>query len=94
MPLSYQKFQIWLVIEAGLILSIIATNALFLFLRALFPQKNELKMEAISNTHTEETDYIVAQQFLIGYMNNLTVPLLLGLILEIIVMMDANTNIT
>jgi uncharacterized protein YpmB len=94
MPLSYQKFQIWLVIEAGLILSIIITNALFLFLRALLPQKNELKMEAISNTHTEETDYIVAQQFLIGYMNNLTVPLLLGLILEIIVMMDANTNIT
>ena len=51
-------------------------------------------MGAISNTHTEETDYIVAYQFLIGYMNNLTVPLLLGLILEIMVIMDSNTNIT
>ena len=81
-------------IEAGVILSIIITNGLFLSLRALFQQKNTLQMGAISNTHTEETDYIVAYQFLIGYMNNLTVPLLLGLILEIMVIMDSNTNIT
>lgn len=81
-------------IESGVILSIIITNGLFLSLRALFQQKNTLQMGAISNTHTEETDYIVAYQFLIGYMNNLTVPLLLGLILEIMVIMDSNTNIT
>ena len=39
MPLNYQKFQIWLVIEAGMIMSIFLTNMLFLFLRALLPQK-------------------------------------------------------
>lgn len=94
MPLGYQKFQVWLVIEAGLIFSIIITNGLFLVLRALVTQKGKLKNNNISKTHTEETDYIVAHQFLIGYVNNLTVPLLMGFILDIMVRQDANTNIT
>jgi hypothetical protein len=50
-------------------------------------------MPTISNTHTEETDYIVAHQFLIGYMNNLTVPLFLGLIVMEMAYRDKNTNI-
>lgn len=94
MPLNYQKFQIWLVIEAGMIMSIFLTNMIFLFLRALLPQKGEFSMPTISNTHTEETDYIVAHQFLIGYMNNLTVPLFLGLIVMEIAFKDKNTNIS
>jgi hypothetical protein len=77
MPLSYQKFQIWLLIEAGLILSIITTNSRFFSVRALFPQQNSLNMGAIPNTHSEETDYIEVQQILIGYVNILSVPLLL-----------------
>ena len=93
MPLNYQKFQIWLVIEAGMIMSIFLTNMLFLFLRALLPQKGTLSMPTISNTHTEETDYIVAHQFMIGYMNNLTVPLFLGLIVVEMAYRDKSTNI-
>jgi hypothetical protein len=50
-------------------------------------------MPSISNTHTEETDYIVAHQFLIGYMNNLTVPLFLGLTVMEMAYRDKNTNI-
>jgi hypothetical protein len=94
MPLAYQKFQIWLVIEAGMILSIFLTNMVFLFLRALLPQKNKLEMPSIKKTHTEETDFIVAQQFLIGYMNNLSVPLFLGMIVVQMSSRDASTNIS
>ena len=94
MPLAYQKFQIWLVIEAGMILSIFLTNMIFLFFRALLPQKGFLRMDSIRKTHTEETDYIVAQQFLIGYMNNLTVPLFLGMIVRQMSSRDASTNIS
>jgi hypothetical protein len=60
MPLSYQKFSVWLVCEAGMNLAIIITNVIFLALRALFEQKGIMTMETISRTHTEETDYIVA----------------------------------
>ncbi len=51
-------------------------------------------MDSIRKTHTEETDYIVAQQFLIGYMNNLTVPLFLGMIVRQMSSRDASTNIS
>jgi hypothetical protein len=51
-------------------------------------------MLTISNTHTEETDFIVAQQFVIGYMNNLSVPLFLGIIVKQMASRDANTNIS
>lgn len=60
MPLGYQKFQMWLAIEAGLIMAVIAVNSVFLFLRALFTQRGFTEIPAISRTHTEETDYIVA----------------------------------
>ena len=50
-------------------------------------------MPSISNTHTEETDYIVAHQFMIGYMNNLTVPLFLGLTVVEMAYRDKNTII-
>ena len=50
----------WLAIEAGLILAVIAVNSVFLFLRALCKQRGSMESEAISRTHTEETDYIVA----------------------------------
>jgi hypothetical protein len=36
MPLDYQKFQVWLVVEAGMIAAIILSNCLFLFLRSFF----------------------------------------------------------
>ena len=36
MPLSYQKFSIWLTIEAGMIVAVVMTNAIFLALRAIF----------------------------------------------------------
>lgn len=51
-------------------------------------------MPTISRTYTEETDYIVAQQCLIGFMNNLTVPLLIGLIVFKMANRDQNTNIS
>jgi hypothetical protein len=50
----------WLAIEAGLIMAVIAVNSVFLFLRALFAQRGFTEIPAISKTHTEETDYIVA----------------------------------
>ena len=40
-------------------------------------------MPTISRTHTEETDYIVAQQFTIGFINNLSCPKFLAMILAI-----------
>lgn len=83
-----------MVIEVGLIFSIIITNSIFLVLRVLFEQKGKLANSQISKTHTEETDYIVAHQFLIGYVNNLTVPLLIGLILDFVAFKDENTNIS
>ena len=51
-------------------------------------------MPRITNTQTEETDYIVANQFLIGYVNNLTVPFFLGLIVIGMATLDKNTNIS
>jgi hypothetical protein len=51
-------------------------------------------MQSITNTQTEETDYIVAHQFLIGYVNNLTVPFFLGLIVIGMATLDKNTKIS
>ena len=77
-----------------MIMSIFLTNVVFLFLRALLPQKGFASMPRITNTQTEETDYIVAHQFLIGYVNNLTVPFFLGLIVIGTATLDKNTKIS
>jgi hypothetical protein len=50
-------------------------------------------MQAISCTHTEETDYIVAQFFLLGYLNTLTTPLVISLLLLAFINYDFYTNI-
>jgi hypothetical protein len=68
----YKQFNFWCTVEIGIMATTIMSNAIFLFLRSMFGQKFYLKVPAL--LQNDDTDFLVSQQVLLGFMVSFCAP--------------------